>query len=177
MAMKLRTILAFVGATAIPGCSQGLYSLEPPLGFATVDDDWRSTRMKAADNVGMSMSVFDNVEGGSLTYWGTDMRRKLKDREYALVDTKRVVSRNGVAGTRYDFDYTAPGSDVPKFLVVVLFVTDDYRFVLQLAGHKELQEQYATRLPTTVADLRLSGCGRGSAICEGGEPKPRRAKR
>ncbi|MBL4686800.1 MAG: hypothetical protein JKY37_19540 [Nannocystaceae bacterium] len=159
------------------GCSSRLYDLQPPPGFATVEDDWRSTRLKAADNVGMSMSVFDNVKGGSLRFWGADLQNKLKSRDYALVETKSTVSGDGVVGTRFDFDYTPPGSEASKFLVVVLFVTDDYRFVLQLAGRKELRVQYAASLPATVADLRLSGCGRQSSLCEGGDPKRRAAKR
>ncbi|MEZ4430059.1 MAG: hypothetical protein R3A51_20460 [Nannocystaceae bacterium] len=162
--------VALAGLMGLGACAP--FKLEPPPGFAEVQDYERNTRMKAGDNVGLSVRVFDNVRGGTLAYWAEDLVTKLGARGYQLTAQKLVKSKNGEPGTRFDFDYQAPGEDIKKFYSAVLFVTDRYRIVLQVAGDAEHNGRYLSRIDGIVAELKVGGCKLGSKICGGAQPPP-----
>lgn len=151
-------------AAALTGCA-GPYRVEPPPGFVVVESGWEQTRMKAGDDVGLSVRHFPNHEGGTLAFWSEDLVAKLAHRGYVLGDTTMVTSKNGVPGTRFQFDYTIPGTDAAKFLAVALFVTDDYRHVLQIAGDRARRDAHAGTLTSALATLHLRGCRARSRIC------------
>ena len=98
MAMKWIVL----GAFSLAGCGSPL-RYHAPRGFAEAAHDWRSAHYKASDNVGLKLLVFDNVEGGTLDYWGEDLVRKLRGRAYELRAQSAVATSNDVAGTRFDF--------------------------------------------------------------------------
>ncbi len=150
------------------GCRK--YRLEPPAGLAQVDADDYGARMKAGDDVGLNLRVFDNVEGGTLGFWGEDLIKKLGKRGYALVGQKPVASKNGVAGTRFDFDYTPPGTDAAKFYTAVLFVSDAAVVVVQIAGDDARRGHWAPRVDAIAADTVVRGCKAGSKTCNGPQP-------
>ncbi|MEM9456418.1 MAG: hypothetical protein AAGF11_19715 [Myxococcota bacterium] len=170
----LRTALLTVMAGS--GCSQPLQYESPP-GFAIAEQSWRSAHYKASDNVGLKLLVFDNVEGGTLEYWGQDLTHKLRARGYTLEGQSPLRAENKVVGTRFDFGL-AHGDDhgnedkPPQFLVVSLYVTDDYRYVAQLAGDQALFARYDDRVDQLLAGLRPKGCRVRSTICRGSQPPP-----
>jgi hypothetical protein len=155
-------------AIVLPGCAA--YKLEPPPGFALVSSGDYETRMKAQDNVGLNVRRFENVKGGTLAYWASDLVNKLGKRGYVLTTQAAVKSKNGREGTRFDFDYTIPGNDKPKFYTVSLFVTDKYKVVVQVAGDKEFAATYRGRSDEILRALKVRGCKAGSKIC--GSPQP-----
>lgn len=164
----LAAALSTLALAPLAGCAN--YKLEPPQGFVQVSKWSRELHLKAQDNVGLSLKVFKNVDGGSLDYWAADLVKKLGMRGYHLVAQEEARSKNGVVGTRFDFDYTAEGSDQPKFYVAVLFATDEHKFVLQLAGNKALAPIYKARVDDIVGDLKVRGCKVASKICRGPQP-------
>lgn len=159
-----------LAAALLPGCAA--YKLEPPAGFAVVHEHDYETRMKAQDNVGLSVRRFDNVKGGTLAFWGADLVKKLGNRGYVLKAQSAVKTGNGKTGTRFDFDYATYDTEIPKFYSVVLVVTDKYKVVLQVAGGREVAAQYTPRLPEMIAALKVHGCKPGSKICNGAQPPP-----
>ncbi len=163
-------LLAALALTALvaPGCAT--YKLDPPDGFVEVSAYKREVRMKAQDNVGLKLAVFGNVRGGTLGYWGADLVQKLAPRGYTLTNQAEARSKNGVVGTRFDFDYTAPGGDQPKFYTAVLFATDEHVFVLDLAGDKAHAARYGGRVDEIVGELKVRGCKVASKICRGPQP-------
>ena len=164
-------ILTLALLSALPlagGCAA--YKLEPPTGFVEVSGgDWE-TRMKAQDNVGLRVHRFENFRGGTLDFWASDLVTKLGRRGYSLVNQAPITAKNGREGTRFDFDYTPPGTDKPKFYSVALFVTDKWKFTLELAGNAELGKSYQPRLPEIARELKVRGCKAGSKICGGPQP-------
>lgn len=140
------------------GCLSTL-RYEAPKGFALANRDWRSAHYKASDNVGLKVLVFDNVEGGTLAYWSEDLVRKLQAREYTLKERAAVQTGNGVAGTR--FELVVEG----QFLVVNLFVTDDFIYVAQVAGDERLLGRY--RGLEVGEGLRARGCKGRESVCRG----------
>jgi hypothetical protein len=156
--------------TALSGCAA--YKIEPPAGFVVVNEhDWE-TRMKAQDNVGLSVRRFDNVKGGTLGFWATDLVKKLGNRGYTLKSQSAVKTKNGKVGTRFDFDYETYDTNVPKFYTAVLVVTDKHKIVLQVAGGREHGATYSARVPEVLGQLKVRGCKLGSKICGGPQPPP-----
>ena len=153
---------------AAPACAT--YKLDPPEGFVEVSAYKREVRMKAQDNVGLKLVVFNNVRGGTLGYWGADLVQKLAPRGYTLTGQAPARSKNGVVGTRFDFDYTPPGSDETKFYTAVVFPTDEHLFVLDLAGDKAHAASYSARVDEIVGELKVRGCKVASKVCKGPQP-------
>lgn len=167
-ALKMTT-LALAAAT-LSGCAA--YKIEPPAGFVVTNEhDWE-TRMKAQDNVGLSVRRFDNVKGGTLAFWAADLVKKLGNRGYTLRSQSAVKTRNGKVGTRFDFDYETYDTAIPKFYTAVLVVTDKHKVVLQVAGGKEFAATYSARVPEMLGELVVRGCKIGSKICGGKQPPP-----
>jgi hypothetical protein len=163
--------LALLGST---GCASFKLKDKPP-GYIEVSDyvgykGAADLRMKAPDNVGLSIKTFDNYEGGSLSLWSEDLVKKLGSRGYVLTGQKPVTSKNGVAGTRFDFRYTPHGADEEKYYVAILFVTDDWRVVAQFAGTAELAEAHEKDITALLSELKVKGCKLGEDTCKGPQP-------
>lgn len=175
MTMKTitRTIirtLALLALAATAGCAS--YKLDPPTGFVEVERNDYSTRLKAAENVGLSVRVFDNHKGGTLAFWSEDLVHKLGARGYRLETHSPARSANGVAGTRLDFSYATPGDDPQaKFYSAVLFVTDGHRVVMQLAGDDDQRERHLAQLDAIAGELKVRGCKPASDVCKGPQPR------
>ncbi len=163
--------LLFLTATACLTTACATHKLEPPPGFAQVDSDDYSTTMMAPDHVGLNVRVWDNVKGGSLAFWSEDLVNKLGARGYALKGHKAVESKNGVSGTRFDFDYTAPDG-VKKFYSAVLFTSDEYRVVLQVAGNAELGPRHLAKLDSIAGQTKVRGCKLVKSLCKSSQPGP-----
>jgi hypothetical protein len=162
--------LGLVAAATLSGCAA--YKMEPPAGFAMVSESTYEVRLKAQDNVGVKLQRFENVKGGTLAYWASDLVNKLGKRGYVLTAQSAMETKNGREGTRFDFDYTIPGTDKPKFFTVSLFVTDKYRIVVQVAGDQQYAATYRGRNGEITGELKVRGCKVGSKIC--GSPQPGR---
>lgn len=164
-----RILLSSVLLAAVTGCNA--YRLEPPKGFAEVDQDRSGTRMKAGDDVGLNLRVFPNVDGGTLQFWSEDLVRKLGKRGYVLVAQSETRSKNRVTGTRFDFSYAVPGTESEKkFYSVVLFVTDEHVFALQLAGDEDLRARHVASLDDIAHDTKVRGCKSWKDTCHGPQP-------
>lgn len=153
------------------GCAGKPYKLkEPPSGLVSVESYYGHDRMKGGDDVGVNITSFNNFEGGSLAYWADDMVRKLGRRDYVLRSQRPVTSGNGHEGTRFDFDYTTPADGEAKFFTAILFVTDEWRVVVQVAGDAAHRGAYEGRTAELLEDLDIKGCKIGSKICDAGQP-------
>lgn len=164
---RLLTILAIASTTT--ACAT--HKLDPPQGFAQVEHSEYATTMIAPDHVGLNVRVWNNVKGGSLGFWSEDMVNKLGTRGYTLTRQSPVESKNGVAGTRFDFDYTAPDG-VEKFYSATLFASDEYRVVLQVAGDAELGPRYLAQLDGIAGQTKIRGCKLINSLCKSPQPRP-----
>ena len=167
MIKKLLTF-ALLSAPLLAGCNA--FKLKPPAGYAEVYKNDEAARMKGSDDVGLSVTAFPNVRGGTLGFWSEDLVRKLGKRGYTLVGQSPAKSKNGVDGTRFDFLYTPPGTEDQKFFSAVVFATDKNLVVIQVAGDKE----HASRVQAQLADIsgatRVRGCRSWTKVCDGPQP-------
>jgi hypothetical protein len=161
---------------AASGCAS-FQLKDPPLGFIEVSSsEWRGDaelRMKAPDNVGLNITSFENSRGGTLPLWSIDMVKKLAARGYTLERQTAVKSGNGREGTRFDFSYTPRGDDTAeeKFYTAVLFVTDDWQVVVQMAGNASLAADHASDVDEILREIKIRGCKAGSKVCKAGQPE------
>lgn len=172
MSTSIRTtiVVGLLGLAAATGCRP--FKLKAPAGFAAVQNDEYGAHMKGSDNVGLKVSVFDNVDGGTLSFWGQDLVGKLSQRGYVLQSQTSAVSHNGVTGTRFNFEYTAPGTEqAPSFFSAVLFATDRNIIVVQLAGKAEHYSKYAARVDEIAQSTKTRGCKARSQICKSEQPE------
>lgn len=167
---RLTLTLSFLlVGTFAAGCSSFKLKTPPP-GFAEVSAYGGSARYKSGDDVGINVSTFHNVKGGTLAFWSEDMIEKLGNRGYVLKKQSPVASKNGVVGTRFDFVYVPPTSDdEEKFYSAVLFVSDHYRVVIQVAGESALASKYDAQTTQVAQQIVIRGC-KGRDICRGPQP-------
>lgn len=157
---------------SIVGCAS--FKLDPPAGFAEAERYDDGVHMKANNDVGLRVSVFHNTEGGTLPFWSRDLVEKLGERGYQLTAQTPAESKNGVVGTRFDFSYTPVGKEQgPRFYTAVLFVTDENRVVLDLAGREEHRARYSAEVDAIAAELKVRGCKLISKYktCKGPQPE------
>ena len=163
MALMLRFMAAAACLSAM-GCAP-LIDYSAPPGFVEAETDWQSQHYKGKDSVGLRVTVYDNVDGGTLDYWSNDLATKLEARGYALEHTSSLRAKNDVPGQRYDFRLEREG-DEAMFLSVGLFVTDDYRYVTQLAGRHVEYAGVASDVAELFQRLEPGGCKAGkTSVC------------
>ena len=165
-----------LGLLVSTGCASSFKLKDAPPGFIEVSsskyDGDAELRMKAPDNVGLNITTFANYRGGTLPLWAEDMIKKLSDRGYVLQGQEAVKSGNGVEGTRFDFVHEPPGSDDGvKFYTAVLFVTDEWIVVVQIAGKSELHNQHAQDLDRILGEIKVRGCKLKTKVCKAGQPR------
>jgi hypothetical protein len=168
--------LVALGLLAASGCASSFKLKDPPPGFIEVSsskyDGDAELRMKAPDNVGLNITTFANSRGGTLPLWAEDMIKKLSDRGYVLTGQDAVKSGNGVEGTRFDFVHEPPGSDDGmKFYTAVLFVTDEWIVVVQIAGKSDLASQHGQDLERILGEIKVRGCKLKTKVCKAGQPR------
>jgi hypothetical protein len=145
--------------------------MKTPNGFAQVESGEDGAHYKGSNNVGLRVNTFDNVKGGSLSFWSEDLVRKLGARGYTLARQSPAKAKNGLTGTRFDFDYQPPGEKVePRKYSVVLFVTDKHLVVMQLAGESDVIGGASAQLDTIASATKVRGCRAWTDICDAPQP-------
>lgn len=174
---RLPLALASLTCLFASGCASSFVLKETPPSFIEVEfDDWAGEaelRMKAPDNVGINITTEDNFRGGTLVLWAEDLVRKLSERGYLLMRQEEVRSKNGVPGTRFDFSYTPPGGEEQaRFYTAILFVTDEWRVIAQIAGLASLEADHQQDIEKVLREIKITGCKSKTDVCK--SPQPRR---
>lgn len=173
-AMRFSALTAVLLALTLGGAgcasSKGFKIKDAPSGFAEVETWTNHARFKAGDDVGLRVDALPNVKGGTLEYWAEDLVEKLAERGYTLKSQSAVRSKNGREGTRFDFSYRSPTSGEDKFFTTILFTTDEWRVVVQLAGDSALASKLDARIQDSLGLTRVFGCKVGKPVCKAPQP-------
>ena len=177
MTIRNSMIYALLAGLCLSSAACSSFKLKnTPPGFIEVSssnwDNEGQLRMKAPDNVGINVTTESNFRGGTLVLWAEDMISKLSERGYVLQRQEEVKSKNGVPGTRFDFSYQPPGEEQARFYTAVLFVSDEWRVIVQVAGLASLEAEHQDDLQQLIREIKVSGCKLGSKVCK--SPQPRR---
>lgn len=127
-------ILALV--LLLPGCRG--FDLEPPADFVELEEpDWSSYALRAtsADGVVIGVREVDDDRAGSLAFWKTAVKNRLRDaRGYALLEEAEAKAATGEAGARLRFGRDEAGKSY--VYSVDLFVTPGTVYVVEAGGEK-----------------------------------------
>lgn len=152
--LRLASCLALVTAA---GCGRP-YEVQTPSGFVDLedryddgDDEYRAT---TADGVVIGVRAFDNEPYAERAFLVRAIENQLRlGRGYALLETKKVSSKNGVEGTQLRFGHDEPSG--PHLYVLTVFVDDDHVWLHEAAGKKELVEKAEQSIAWSLRELAL----------------------
>lgn len=143
-----------LGALALAGCGNAFTAATPP-GFVELDDDsvydYRST---TADGLVIAVREIEHEPEGELSFWTRAVENTIRSRGgYAMLGQKSVKNVQGIEGVQLRFGHDE--GNTPHLYTVTIFVTDDYIFVLEAGGTKELMERHAAQIDWSVRNFRV----------------------
>ncbi len=123
------------------------YDAATPDGFVELsekegryDEAHHEYRASTADGVVIGVRAFDNEPKVDLTVAVRALENRVRLGEgYALLGKKEVTSRDGVKGMQLSFGHDETGG--PHLYEVVVFVNDDWVYILESGGKKDLIEK------------------------------------
>ena len=141
-------------AITLSGCGPGFETATPP-GFLELEKpgayDYRAT---TADGLVIAARELDNPSQGELSFWSRAIENQLRmSGGYALLETRKVKSRDGVAGTELRFGHDQ--GDTPHLYYLAVFVTPSKLCVVEVGGKKELVTQREKEIAWALAQFAV----------------------
>jgi len=152
MTMRLTIMLAALLSCA--GCAT-MYRVDTPPSFVEIDNDWDEYDYRAttADGLVIAVRSIDHDPEGAAEFWLKAIQNRMRDRGgYALLETVKVKSADGVEGTQLRFGHDEDGNK-PHLYYLTLFVTDAKLFLLEAGGTKELMTAHAADVTRAVSSF------------------------
>lgn len=144
--LALPLLLALVAA----GCSKP-YDVATPDGFVELTEDAHRRydsaaheyRASTADGVVLGVRAFKNEPKVDLSLAVRALENRTRFGEgYALLEKKDVTARDGTKGTALAFGHDESGG--AHLYTVAVFVTDDWVYLVEAGGKKDLVEKAST---------------------------------
>jgi hypothetical protein len=138
-----RFILPFVMLLAA-ACGRP-YSAATPDGFVALDEDHYDTdaneyRASTADGVVLGVRAYDNDPKVDLSLAVRALENRVRLGEgYALLEKKEAKARDGTKGMTLRFGHDESGGT--HLYYVTVFVTDDWVYLVEAGGKKDLVEK------------------------------------
>lgn len=137
--------LGFALMAAAVGCGRP-YEAETPEGFVELTDGARDYdpgaheyRASTADGVVIGVRAWDNEPTADLALAVRALENRVRLGEgYALLAKKEVAAKDGTKGMRLEFGHDE--SSNPHLYSVSVFVTDDFVYLVEAGGKKDLIE-------------------------------------
>lgn len=144
-----KSALLLVAALLLAGCTHH-FEIKTPPGFVELGHEGRyNYRATSADGVVIGVRELDNDPKGELAFWARAVENQLRNAGgYALLDTRDVKSKDGVAGKQFRFGHDE--GKTPHLYSVTVFVTPKRIDVVEVGGTKELMTANATQLDSVV---------------------------
>ena len=145
-----------VGALLLVGCGRP-YDAATPDGFVELDDekyDQRAHEYRAstADGVVIGVRAYENDPQVDLTVAVRALENRLRDGQgYALLSKKEVTARDGTKGMQLAFGHDQPSGT--HLYDVSVFVTDDWVYIHEAGGKKELFEKAKASVDWSVKNF------------------------
>lgn len=160
LASKLASSFAacVLAATALVGCGRP-YEVATPTGFVDLQDRYDDRegdeyRATTADGVVIGVRAYDNEPYAERTFLVRAIENQLRlGRGYSLISTKEVSAKDGTKGTQLRFGHDEPTG--PHLYVLTIFTDEDYVYLHEAGGKKELVEKAEASITWSLAELRL----------------------
>lgn len=141
-----------LAAVLLAGCTHH-FQIETPPGFVELDHQARyDYRATSADGLVIGVRELKNDPKGELAFWARAVENQLRNAGgYALLETRDVRSKDGVAGKQFRFGHDE--GKTPHLYSVTVFVTPKRIQLLEIGGTKELLTANATQLDSAVRNF------------------------
>jgi hypothetical protein len=140
-----------VATTLLVGACGASFEAAPPPGFVELEeeDGAYAHRALSADGLVIAVREIEHEPKGELAFWVRAIENRMRQRGgYALLDTRDVSCWSGQQGKQLRFGHDE--GDQPHLYTVTVFVTDDYIYVLEAGGSKELMEKHAAEIEQAI---------------------------
>lgn len=151
---RLSTLFGLLAAALLGGCSHD-FTAVTPRGFVELDDQHRyDYRATSADGLVIGVRELDNDVKGELSFWTRAIENQLRSRGgYALLETRDVKSKDGVAGKQLRFGHDEGAT--PHLYYLSVFVTPKHIELIEIGGTKELVTQNLAAVELAVASFSV----------------------
>ncbi len=152
--MWSRLFIVAVSLLAV-GCGPSFVVTTPP-GFVEIENEWDEYDYRAttADGLVIAVREIEHDPEGTAEFWLQAVKNRMRDRGgYALLETVKVKSADGVDGTQLRFGHDEEGNR-PHLYNVSLFVTESTIVLVEAGGTKKLMTDSAPQLSKLVSQLR-----------------------
>jgi hypothetical protein len=136
------------------GCGHN-FEATTPQGFVELEDqeayDYRAT---TADGLVIAVREIEHEPKGEMAFWTRAIENRMRQRGgYALLGTRDVKTKSGLDGKQLRFGHDESGK--PHLYYVTIFLTEDYLFLLEAGGTKELMEKGSAGLDQAIDGFRV----------------------
>jgi hypothetical protein len=144
-------------ALLLGGCGPTFDASLPP-GFVEIDNDydaydWRAT---SADGLVLGVRVIDHDPVGTPEFWLKAIQNSMRLRGgYALVETVKVQSGDGVDGTQLRFGHDEASGN-PHLYYLTVFVTPERIYLVEAGGTKQLMTDAAAAVDAAIKAFRTN---------------------
>ena len=143
----------FLVAVGMAACGPSFTQPTPP-GFVELEDqeayDYRAT---TADGLVISVREIDHEPTGEMSFWTKAIENHMRQRGgYALLGSHPVKNAEGLDGVQLRFGHDEQST--PHLYYVTVFVTEDYIYLLEAGGTKDLMTRQAEHIDWAVKSFR-----------------------
>ena len=147
--------LLAVLALALASACAPRFTAATPNGFVALDDqqlyDYRAT---SADGIVIGVRELDNDPQGELAFWARAIENRLRNQGgYALLETRAIKSKDGVAGKQFRFGHDEGAT--PHLYYLAIFVTPKTIQLVEAGGTKEQMLAHASEVDFAVANFSV----------------------
>lgn len=152
----LKRTLVMVSALALAALSLGCRPFKPatPPGFVDLGDDYPNHEYRAttADGMVLGIRAFKNKPKGEMDFWIRAIENRMRDTSgYALLEKKDVKDRAGHTGKQLRFGHDE--GTVPHLYYLTVFTDDDYVYLLEAGGTKDLVTKHEEQVNWAVSNF------------------------
>ncbi|MBK8994306.1 MAG: serine/threonine protein kinase [Myxococcales bacterium] len=154
--MKRHITAPVLVLAALPlfGCGHH-FETTTPQGFVELEDqeayEYRAT---TADGLVIAVREIEHDPKGEMAFWTRAIENRMRQRGgYALLGTRDVKTKSGLDGKQLRFGHDESGK--PHLYYVTIFLTEDYIFLLEAGGTKELMEKGSAGLDQAIDGFRI----------------------
>ena len=150
MTATIRTLLV-LSTVLLSACGASFEATTPP-GFVVLEEEESPYAHRAlnADGLVIAVREIEHEPQGELAFWVRAIENRMRQRGgYALLDTRDVSCRSGHKGKQLRFGHDE--GDQPHLYTVTIFVSEDYIYVLEAGGTKELMEKHVADVDKAIA--------------------------
>lgn len=144
------------GALLSAACGRP-YEVATPDGFVDLGDRYDGSseneyRATTADGVVLGVRAYENDPKVDVKLATRALENRVRlGQGYALITKKDVTARDGTKGVQLQFGHDENGG--PHLYWVTLFITEDWVYVLEAGGKKELMEKAAASIDWSVQNF------------------------